>query len=240
MIKVVKRFTGETIGEYSDTDALAKAAREGSLRSADLRSANLGGADLGGANLRSADLGGANLGGANLRSADLRSANLGGANLGGANLGGANLRSADLRSANLGGANLGGADLGGANLGGANLRSANLGGANLRSAIEAVQQSYGIAADPARAAAVLSQITEHPETWDQGEWHSSCQTRHCVAGWAVHQDGARGALLERILGTPTAAAVLLGVAGCELPSFDARATDDETIGRLRTIAAKAK
>jgi hypothetical protein len=140
MIKVVKRFTGETIGEYSDTDALAKAAREGSLRSADLRSANLGGADLGGANLRSADLGGANLGGANLR--DLRSANLGGANLGGANLGGANLgppqREPRRREPRRRGPPRR-----------ANLRSANLGGA--RSAIEAVQQSYG-RADLARRA----------------------------------------------------------------------------------------
>ena len=29
---------------------------------------------------------------------------------------------------------------------------------------------------------VLDQITAHPETWDQTDWH--CGTTHCFAGWA--------------------------------------------------------
>jgi hypothetical protein len=29
--------------------------------------------------------------------------------------------------------------------------------------------------------AVLTRITNHPETWNQSFWH--CGTTHCVAGW---------------------------------------------------------
>lgn len=31
------------------------------------------------------------------------------------------------------------------------------------------------------AAAVCNQIIQHPESWNQCEWH--CGTSHCVAGW---------------------------------------------------------
>ena len=31
--------------------------------------------------------------------------------------------------------------------------------------------------------AVVNQILEHRETWDQCVWHSACGTSHCVAGW---------------------------------------------------------
>lgn len=29
----------------------------------------------------------------------------------------------------------------------------------------------------------INQILKHPETWDQGKWHSDCGTKHCLAGW---------------------------------------------------------
>ena len=29
----------------------------------------------------------------------------------------------------------------------------------------------------------VNQILQHPETWNQGNWHSSCGTKHCIAGW---------------------------------------------------------
>jgi hypothetical protein len=32
--------------------------------------------------------------------------------------------------------------------------------------------------------AIIEQIEREPHTWDQGVWHSSCGTQHCVAGWA--------------------------------------------------------
>ena len=35
--------------------------------------------------------------------------------------------------------------------------------------------------------AVLQQIEDHPETWNQGGWH--CNTSHCVGGWAQVMSG---------------------------------------------------
>jgi hypothetical protein len=37
--------------------------------------------------------------------------------------------------------------------------------------------------------AVVDQITKHPETWDQTQWH--CGTSHCVAGWAQIMGGRK-------------------------------------------------
>jgi hypothetical protein len=31
--------------------------------------------------------------------------------------------------------------------------------------------------------AAVNQILAHPETWEQTLWHSSCGTKHCIAGW---------------------------------------------------------
>jgi hypothetical protein len=218
MIEIKNRYTGSVIRTVDAED----------LYGANLYGANLYGANLSGANLYGANLSGANLSGANLSDADLS----------GADLSCANLDSANLRYADLSGADLSGANLSGANLSGANLSGANLSGANLDSASAIVcAGAFAVEPDAGRAAAVLSQITEHPETWQQDAWHSACGTRHCVAGWAVTLDGARGKTLEAVLGTATAAAVLLAVPGAELPSFAEDATDEETIGRLRGIAS---
>jgi hypothetical protein len=240
MITVLNRYTGIEIASYADARALAKAAREGAdLRDAVLRGAVLRGADLSDADLSGADLRNADLSGADLRNADLSDAVLRGAVLRDADLSDAVLRGAVLRGADLSDADLSDADLSDADLSGAVLRGAVLRGAVLDSAAAlAFLGTYGLEADPARAAAVLKQIQEHPETWDQESWHSACSTRHCIAGWAVHQDGARGKTLEAVLGTPTAAALLLATEGLPLPSFAANATDDETLGRLEAIAAR--
>ena len=161
---------------------------------------------------------------------DLRGANLEGADLRGANLRGANLEGADLR-----GANLEGADLRGANLRGANLRGANLRGANL----EGVAESLGILCDSTLPQRILDAIAEHPESWTQGMWHNACGTKHCIAGFSTFLSGPLGAYMEQSLGTATAATLLLWRPGCVLPSFAADATEDETLGRLRIMAAKA-
>ena len=44
---------------------------------------------------------------------------------------------------------------------------------------------------------VLDQITAHPETWDQTQWH--CGTTHCFAGWAQLLSGhpAKDATVRR-------------------------------------------
>jgi hypothetical protein len=190
---------------------------------ADLGSADLVGADLVGADLRSADLVGANLVGA-----DLRSANLVGANLRSADLVGANLRSADLQSADLRSADLEGVDLASANLWNAKLAGANLKG---------VAASLGIVVDPQLPAAIVARIEAEPGSWQQDAWHSSCGTRHCIAGFATVLSGALGKYLDKQLGTSTAATLLLWRPGAVMPSFAADATTDETLGRLKTMAA---
>jgi len=186
-------------GGYVDAD----------LRDADLRGADLTRADLRGADLRGADLRDADLTCADLTCADLRYTNLSGADLTCAGLTRANLSGADLRYTNLRGADLTRADLRGADLRGADLRGADLRVADIpRAPI------------PGLAAAVLQQITEHPETWVQAEWH--CDTGHCCAGWAVVLAGEVGNAAEQRLGTPAAARLLLGGEGHPFGADDAR------------------
>jgi uncharacterized protein YjbI with pentapeptide repeats len=176
------------------------------LRDADLRGANLCGANLYGADLRDANLRGANLRGANLRGANLR----------GANLCGANLYGADLRDANLCGANLYGANLCGANLYGANLYGANLRDAGLRGAKLCGVTGLPIASDSQeRLKAVAQQVLDQPDSLQMGDWHSKCGTTHCLAGWAIHQAGPIGEILEELHGPDLAGLLLLGTEAAE-------------------------
>ena len=167
------------------------------LRWANLRKADLGGAILDGANLRGAILGGANLCGANLRGADLLCANLDGAILGGADL-----RGADLLCANLDGANLRGADLRGADL-----RDADFDGANLRWAYLDFPIASPEQAAPRIAAVARSAL--QAKALNMGTWHT-CETTHCIAGWAVHLAGDEGKALEAKHGPYLAGLSLLG------------------------------
>jgi uncharacterized protein YjbI with pentapeptide repeats len=188
------------------TDEVIKTVEAESLRRADLEGADLRSADLEGADLYGADLEGADLEGADLRRADLE---------------GADLRRADLRRADLYGADLRRADLEGADLEGANL--------------EGVREALGITFDPELPGRIVAQIEAYPESHDQEVWHSECGTRHCIAGFATHLSGPLGKFLDKQLGTSTAATLLLWRAGAELPSFEASATDAETIDRLRAM-----
>jgi uncharacterized protein YjbI with pentapeptide repeats len=159
------------------------------LGEADLEDADLGGADLEDANLRDANLRGADLIFADLRFANLRGANLRDANLGFANLEGANLEDADLRGANLRSANLIGANLKDANLIGANLKGANLRGANELDipTIKNIHQKVYKAASA-------------PNALDMDDWHNSCGTTHCRAGWVTTLSGEKGKALENKVG----------------------------------------
>jgi hypothetical protein len=175
------------------------------LRGADLRGANLRGADLSCADLTGAGLSSANLTGADLSGADLRGANLVFANLRGANLTDANLSDADLRDANLTGADLSGADLRGASLVFANLRGADLAGVDLSD----VSGLPFVADSAERLIAAAAAATAKPGALEMQSWHT-CETTHCLGGWAIHQAGPLGALLERTLGASIAALLLLG------------------------------
>ena len=135
---------------------------------------------------------GANLSGAYLRDANLRDANLSDANLRDANLSDANLSGAYLRDANLRDANLSGANLRDANLSGANLSGANLGGAPV---IPDIHKAVYAAASQDGAL-------------DMSQWHNSCGTAHCRAGWVVTLAGEAGKALEERIGTPAAATMI--------------------------------
>jgi len=171
------------------------------LRGADLRGADLRGADLYIADLQEADLRKAHLKGADLRRADLYRADLEEANLREANLYKANLIGADLYSADLRGANLREADLRRADLRGVDLRDVDLGGADL---IE-TKIDYCI------ENGLLEKVAEYAlkeNALDMSTWHT-CETTHCIAGWACHL-AENGEELEERYDTQIAGLLLLG------------------------------
>ena len=134
-------------------------------------------------------------------------------------------------------ATLRGADLRDANLEGATLRGADLEGADLRGAdLEGALATLGITPETTLPQRILDQVMSNPESWDQTQWHNACGTKHCIAGWACQLSGPLGQYLDHNLGTATAATLLLWHPTLPLPSFDAYATEDETLGRLRALA----
>jgi uncharacterized protein YjbI with pentapeptide repeats len=177
--------------------------RGADLRGADLSSANLSSAYLRKADLRKADLSSADLSSADLRGADLSSANLSGANLRGADLRGADLSSADLRGADLRGADLSSADLSSADLRGADLSGADLSGAYLRGAKLDYQIQDGLLEKIARL------VLDDNDNLNMDDWHNSCGTIHCIAGWAVTLS-PNGTELEDKNNTEVAGLLLLG------------------------------
>ncbi|MFM9829703.1 MAG: pentapeptide repeat-containing protein [Sphingomonas sp.] len=119
-----------------------------------------------------------------------------------ANLAGANLARANLADANLADANLAGANLADANLAGADLARANLAGVDLARAdwlpkIENIHQKVFAAASAEGAL-------------NMDGWHANgyCGTTHCRAGWVVVLAGEGGRVLEGVMGTGTAAALI--------------------------------
>ena len=106
------------------------------------------------------------------------------------------------RGANLIGANLSGADLSGANMQDANLSGANLSGADLRYAdwIPTIPNIHASVYAAASADGAL----------DMGVWHRNgfCGTTHCRAGWVTHLAGGAGRVLDGIMGTAAAAALI--------------------------------
>ena len=182
-MKILNRYTDEII--YEDD---AETMRETVVK-----------AIASGANLSDADLSGANLRDANLRDANLRDADLSGANLRGADLRGANLRDADLSDADLSGANLRDANLSGADLRDANLRGADLSGAKF---------SIPFTPDPQLINKVAAKALATNDALDMDIWHT-CETTHCIAGWANHLH-PEGRLLEHFTSPYLAARLLLG------------------------------
>ena len=201
----MKTYTTDELKEILRLHRLWRMDEEGGsradLRRAVLRRAVLSYADLSGAVLRGADLRRAVLRGAVLSYADLSGAYLCGADLRGADLRGAVLQDADLRGAYLCGADLRGAVLSRAVLRGADLRRADLRGA------------FGlpIATDaPARLLAVAQAALASPDALAMGAWHT-CETTHCICGWAEHLGGPLANLIIQTNGNDLGGLMLLGV-----------------------------
>jgi len=93
-----------------------------------------------------------------------------------------------------------------ANLIGASLRDAILIGANLRGVV-----GLPIVDDaPQRLQAVAATVLDGDgATLAMGKWHT-CDTTHCLAGWAIHQAGTIGKTLESLHGPHMAGLLLLG------------------------------
>jgi hypothetical protein len=56
---------------------------------------------------------------------------------------------------------------------------------------------------------IAQKVTESPDCLNMGYWHT-CETTHCIAGWACEL-AENGKELEREYGTQVAALKLLGV-----------------------------
>ena len=218
------------------------AGRRADLSDANLSGADLSGAILSGANLRRAILSGANLRGADLIDANLSDANLRRANLRGANLRGAILRGADLRGAILSDADLSGADLSDANLSDANLRGADLRGANLRRASLSDANLRGATLPHISTFPIdleMARVIEQsPDLFNMSEWHSSCGTTHCRAGWAVNLHPT-GLTLESIYGTSAAAGMIYAKCSVLAKVPDWHASNEDAIEDIRERAKQA-
>jgi uncharacterized protein YjbI with pentapeptide repeats len=162
-----------------------------------------------------ADLSGVDFSGLNLRVANLSRVNLSGANLSGA----------DLRHVMFVGANLTGADLRNVYLYGNDFSCANLEGALLPDGVPVVPDL-----DRQIAAAV-----GNGKNLDMEVWHRGCNTIHCVAGWAVTLAGQAGKVLESLVGTNAAAALIYAASGSH-PVPDFYATDSEALAEIRRRA----
>lgn len=104
-------------------------------------------------------------------------------------------------------ANLTGANLTGAKLTGAYLTDAYLARANLTGAKGLDLPPPDVA--EARIRQIAEIVTAKPEALNMRNWHT-CETTHCIAGWAVHLAGEWGARLERERGSAMAGLTLLG------------------------------
>ena len=131
-----------------------------------------------------------------------------------ANLSEADLSEADLSGADLRWANLSEADLSGANLSEADMRWANLSRANLSGA-----KLPAVEAMPTLKVDILNAVNTTPFDCklDMTQWHT-CETVHCLAGWAVtlHPNGKQ---LESLIGTNAAGALIFNASVGEVPDF---------------------
>lgn len=113
--------------------------------------------------------------------------------------------------ANLCGADLRGADFRDADFRDANLRDADFRYANLRYADFRDALGIPIAEDaPARLLAVAHAALAAPDALEMGTWHT-CETTHCICGWAEHLGGPLAKLIIQQNGNAVGGLMLLGI-----------------------------
>lgn len=245
----IKTRTGEVIYTSATATTVREATEEAAKAGANLADANLAGANLPGANLA-----GANLAGATLADANLGRAYLAGATLAGANLAGANLADANLADANLAGAILADVYLAGANLAGAYLAGAR----HVPQGVTATDppEPYRRPSTPADYATIAERYRErHPEVpvvpgldrqilrliesgggaLEMSDWHT-CETTHCLAGWAIVLAGEAGRRLEAERGPFQAGAAIYRASTGRVPHFFA--SNESALDDLRARAAE--
>ena len=94
-----------------------------------------------------------------------------------------------------------------ADLSSANLRGADLRGAKLPIVIE----------ERDLVGKILERVEAQPSCLNMGTWHA-CETTHCLAGWAVTLH-SQGQLLESMIGTNAAGALIFNACCGEVPDF---------------------
>ena len=161
------------------------------------------------------------------------------ADLTGADLTGAYLSVAYLTDANLTDAYLTDANLTRANLTDANLTDADLTDADLTRAYLADADLAGLPylgnLDQAILTAIETAQAAGHDGLDMADWHT-CDTTHCIAGWAVHLSGDAGARLEAQVGSAAAGALIYARHGCaSIPDF--YEADTVALQHLRERAA---
>ena len=245
LLKLLKRDISD-FNEYRDDNPdrainFSSADLQGAdLRDAYLRDAYLRSADLTDASLTDADLEGANLWGADLQGANLADADLEGANFAAAKLQGSNLRGADLRGANFADADLRDAILRYADLRGANLRHANLRDVSFSLAkLRGTKLPYDAPAVPNIHQQLADAVNE--DNLDMENWHSSCGTTHCRAGWVVTLAGEAGRELEEKIETGAAAALIYMASDPELEQIpDWAASNEDALADIQAMAEASK
>ena len=153
---------------------------------------------------------------------------LAGAYLAGADLADANLADADLADADLAGANLADADLAGAYLAGADNVSTEVTGEPRKPYVKLSkdpverlaqirERNPGIPIVEDLDGKILAAI-ENGGGLEMSNWHT-CETTHCMAGWAIHLAGDAGKALEAERGPQRAGALIYRVSTGRAPHF---------------------
>lgn len=109
-----------------------------------------------------------------------------------------------------------------ADLSGAYLRDAVLNGAYLGGVIGLKDIAFGITADPDLPKRVAAAALATNTALEMSDWHT-CQSTHCLAGWAIHLSGPAGYALEAATSPSVAGAMLMPALTCLTPPTTRRA-----------------